>query len=497
MKKHNNFFKYLGLGVICAGLLFRFGLSAYAENRQSSQEPNSPLLNKDQVILGSEDPDDPAVKAAKAIQAKTVTVTVPGATQKKKKRPLTPRELSELYPIHDEGAPRQRVGDPNLGYSYEDLPDREGVKMGNLRVHAAVKGQSQYDSNIYLTKNGRDADVIFMETPSVAATLPMGDSHASAEYAATFNQFSIHSKNNHIDQRAMATGEINLTDYKIRLGDVYRRFKDRYGSEDVNRLKRQLNTAVAGIQTKEWNRLFFDLGYTNKLDSYLTTEPLSNGLTYRDKSYMEHIIGLASNYRAGSKTYITWDNDFGMIRYLNSSLPPDSVYVESLLGVRGELTSKIDANIKAGCKYAHYKKSDIFADKDWLNWIARGGLDYSPTEDDKISLDIGRDIYESTFSNMNYYSATSLGLNYAHKMRKVTGSLFGSIQQDGYPTKTTMDGVSKKRSDWDMGGGCSLRYDMRKWISMQLRYEFKARHSNFSSLSYTDNLVTASVAAGF
>lgn len=389
-------------------------------------------------------------------------------------------------------------GDEERGIISDDLPNRKGIKIGGPIFHSGLKISNQFDSNIYLAHRGEHADTINIINPSIGFVLPMRDSRLSMEYDVAFNYFYHFPVNNHVDHRVNTLAEINLTNYKITLSDLYRRFKDRTGTEDVNRTKRQINAFTAGIETKELNRLFFGFNYTNNLQGYLSTDPILANLNYKDKSYMEHIFDIVANYRLYSKTYLTWDNDYGLIHYYKNNIPPDSYYIESLFGVRGELTNKIAANVKFGGRYQQYESSPLLSDKGYFNFIARGGLDYFATKDDTWSFNVERGTYESTYADMNYYELNSLGINYAHKFkRKLTGNIFGSIQANIYPEDSTQDGVTAKRIDKLYYGGCSLRYDLQKWVTLEAKYQFERRDSRFSAFTYTDNLVTVSGSVGF
>jgi hypothetical protein len=379
-----------------------------------------------------------------------------------------------------------------------DLPERHGIKVGAATVHSALKVTNVYDTNIYLEREGEKADVTQVITPSIGVILPVQDNVFRLQYDATFNYFDKYSVNDHIDHRVGSSAEINWTDYKLTFVDVYRHFRDRTGTEDVNRTKRQTNGFGMGIQTKEANRLFFAFNYSNFLQNYLSTDLILPTLTYKDKSYIEHTFGLDVNYRLYSKTYLLWENNYGFIHYTKSDLPPDSYYVESLLGVKGELTSKISANAKFGFKLQNYESSPVISSKDYANFVARGGLDYFAGNKDTWSLILERGTYESTYSIINYYELNSVGLNYAHKFnRKITGNLFASAQSNLYPEKTTEDGLTAKRKDYIYYGGASLVYSIKEWLAVEAKYQFERRDSKFAVFEYTDNLVSFTGTIGF
>lgn len=380
--------------------------------------------------------------------------------------------------------------------SDKDLPNREGVKVGELIFHTGIKTGFDYDSNIYLTNTNRKDDTVSIVNPYIGFTLPIQDNSIGMEYDVTINSYNRFNENNHVDHRVQTVAEINLTDYKITLSDIYRRVTDRAGSENVNRTKRDINNFSLGVST-QLEKLAFDISYANKLEDYLTNTIVFDPMTYKDKSTLTHIFDIEASYRLFPKTSILWDNAVGFVDYYKSSLPPDSYYIESLLGVKGSLTNKILVNLRGGVRYQDYDRSNLIYDDKYCNFVARGGLDYQMTNDDKISLSLERSTYDSTYVNMNYYEVNAIGLNWTHKFYKVTAGLLGSYQFNDYPEESTVGGVTAKRKDDLYSCGFSLRYDIQKWFSLEGKYEYKKRDSEFATYDYKENLTTVRGTVGF
>lgn len=382
-----------------------------------------------------------------------------------------------------------------------DLPNREGIKfgLGNAVVHAAYTQQEQYDSNIFLTPSDRRIDVITLLNPSAGIEIPMGDNLFSADYAAGINFFGHYTKQDHIDHKVRGLAEINLTDYKITVKDTFDHFTDRSGTENTARIKQQTNSFKAGISA-EFELLGFDIGYRNEIQDYLSTEVFYGPLNYEDKSTMTHIIVIEGSYRFMPKTLFLVETDLGFVDYYNSSLSPDSYFIETVLGIKGEWFKKINVNFKAGLRYQSYEKSDsiIVGNKDYIGPVLRGGFDYSITEYDKLEVRLERAIYESTYNNMNYYDVNYIGCDYVHEFSdklSVTAGL--SYQLNLYPGESTENGVTAKRYDNLFDISLGGRYEIRKWLALEAKYEYRQRISRFSNLNYYDNLITIRGTVGF
>ena len=379
----------------------------------------------------------------------------------------------------------------------QELPRREGWKAGEIIFHSALKTAVQFDSNIYLSANGEKDDIITIINPSFGLKMPLRDNELSLEYDVAINEFGRFTENNYIDHRIQADAEIKLTDYKISITDLYNRLTDRAGTEDVNRTRRQTNVFRTGIST-ERNRLRFDLSYMNLLEQFLTTDIFFSTWTYKDKSNMTHLIDLESSYRFRPKTALVWENAVGYVDYYkNDAIFPNSYYLESLLGIKGEWYSKITTDVRAGARFQEYKSSSLANDENYCNLEARGTLDYTFTPEDALNLRLVKTIYPSTYQDMNYYAINMMGVNYSHKFYKVLASLFGSIQYNTYPKDSTEGGIVDKRKDWLYSSGCSWKYDIRKWVSVEAKYEYLKRDSRFSNLDYTEHLTTLTGTVGF
>ncbi|MFA5410664.1 MAG: outer membrane beta-barrel protein [Candidatus Omnitrophota bacterium] len=379
----------------------------------------------------------------------------------------------------------------------EALPKREGLKAGEIIFHSALKTSVQFDSNIYLSPNDAKDDIITIINPSFGFKIPLRENNFSLEYDAFINRFARFNENSHTDHRIQADAEINLTDYKISITDLYYRLTDRAGTEDVNRTKRQTNLFRSGIST-ERDQLRFDLSYSNILEQFLSNDIFFNDWTYKAKSSMTHLVDLESSYRFRPKTSFVWENAVGYVDYYkDNGLFPNSTYIESLAGIKGEWYSKLTTDVRAGVRFQEYESSSYINDENYCNLEARGSVDYTFTPDDTLNLRITKTTYPSTYQDMNYYSVNMLGLNYSHRFYKMLVSLFGAAQYNTYPKDSTEGGISAKRKDWLYSGGCSWRYDVRKWVSLEAKYEYSTRDSRFDTLDYRQHLTTLACTVGF
>ena len=379
-----------------------------------------------------------------------------------------------------------------------DLPDREGVKILNKsKLHAAFKADEMIDTNIYLQNTDRFIDSITILSPSLGVDIPLHNANISADYQADIYEYGVHHTEDHTDQTLRGLAELYLSEYKVVVNEVMKIFTDRAANEDSLRLRQQTNNIRAGV-SREFNRLILDVGYTNRLETYQSDDAFYQTLTYRDKDRDMNIIDTTVSYRFWPKTVALLENNLGFIRYYNSSEVPGSYFDEALFGFKGEWFSRANINFRAGFRFQQYDKSDMLNDKSYIGAVMKGGFDYSPTDNDIVIFEFDREIYESTYNNMNYYVSNLIGFNWRHNFtRKVSANVSGSYQLHLYPSVSTENNETAKRYDNYYLASVGLRYDLRKWVSLEAKYEYVNRISRFDIFDYVDNVVSASCTVGF
>ncbi|MEA3489426.1 MAG: outer membrane beta-barrel protein [Candidatus Omnitrophota bacterium] len=412
--------------------------------------------------------------------------------------------ISYAVMIVHEGLPNKEGVKPDPlspTLSNPNLPNRKGVKIDPAIVHAAFKTEGQFDTNVFLENENEKFDYLTILTPEAGLELSFGDNKFSVDSETEINLFSIHKDHSYVDERLRGVLEINWTDYKIFITDVYKYFSDRSGSEDVRRVKRQNNFfRVGGAALFE--QLEFDVGYTFGVEDYLCSDVIFFGsggrtITYQDKDRFLNIFGANISYRFLPKTSLLIESYLGFIDY-HTNKCSDSWFTETLLGLQGDLRENFTSSLSVGFRYQKYDESEMTDSNDFVGPVVRGGLTYSATKDDKFDLLLERGVFESTFNNMNYYIINHAGLRYTHFFsRKLSLGSFGYYQLNLYPSDATINDVIKARRDHLYGAGAVLRYDIKEWISCELNYEHRNRRSTFGTFNYNDDLVTISATVGF
>jgi len=378
----------------------------------------------------------------------------------------------------------------------KDLPDRTGFKTGPLIMHAAYKQKVEYDDNIYLDENDTKSDTIIIMNPSIGLELPIDDHSISLDYDAGIYMFSDYQKEDHVDHVVRGRIELNVGNYQLSFQDDYKNFAHRSGSENTGRIKQQNNYMRVGFRAN-FNQIDFDASYTFGVEDYLTNDALYQSMTYNDKDRVENVFGSQIKYRFRPRTAVIFESRLGFISY-ESNLSSDSYFSETFVGLDGELYRNLTAEIKGGARYQNYYESDLTSSNNFAGFVAKGYIKYEVTNDDWVRLDTERAVYESTYDNINYYETNFINLSYIHWFtNKVSLKFYGFYQLNLYPSRTLVDGVWAKRYDNFYAGGLIFRYDVREWLSIQMKYKYLQRESRFSDFDYSDNVLSVEATVGF
>ena len=98
---------------------------------------------------------------------------------------------------------------------------------------------------------------------------------------------------------------------------------------------------------------------------------------------------------------------------------------------------------------------------------------------------------------MDHILSHSLYSQWAHQFTsKFDGFLNLSYTNDRYEGELSFGGEIKERSDHVYTAGVSVGYEPRRWVRVNLGYEFAQRDSNFADFDYWKNTVFLSANVG-
>ena len=374
------------------------------------------------------------------------------------------------------------------------------MHVDQLALHPYYKLSEIYDSNIYLVPRDQPAGSgppvqsswITRNDLGLETELPWRHINTlSLGYDFDYDVYSAQpSVNNTINQAAHAdfvrAGARGLT-YKA--GDRYLNTTDQASSELIQRERRWMNRAYAEIDYAPTNgRLAGGVDVDHQVDKYLDPA-LGAGL---NRFQMDGGFNVGYMIEPKTKAYVSYHR--GVIHYTVNPPPgtpeKDSKSHTVAVGVTGRLSPKIEGQVEGGMTYREYDVAPIAGtDRIHRSGTVATDVSYAPDEFSSAVLRLSRSVQESNDPNNPFYYTNDALLELSHKFpRKLSAGVNLSFTVDQYQNAQTIGATTAERRDDIYGGGVWVQYDIQKWLSTGLSYNYRERDSTFpSQFDYRDH----------
>jgi hypothetical protein len=365
------------------------------------------------------------------------------------------------------------------------------IEFGPFRLLTQLDLSGEYNDNILLAPRDEKRDFIWTISPGVTIELPGRRLALRLGYRADVIRYTDHDTLDTVDHTVQASAAYTSpAGLKFSLTDE---FKHRQGfagfpvPELTTRVESNENTLRAEGEYQFADRWSAGAHYNWFLVDY------TSGPTFDELDRQDHTIGATLFYRVLPKTSVLGEYEYQIIRYDLARVADDRDSEAHFfkVGVRGDLTAKTSATIKVGYEIKDY---DNPARKDFDGLVVEGEIIWKYRDPSQLRLYGGRANIESTFEENNFYVANYGGVELRHYLTSVLIlTARGLVGTNDYPTVVTIGDETKKRSDTFYEFGLSLRYQIRRWLALEMAYQFLQRDSNFRDFDYTNNRVIGTV----
>ncbi len=391
------------------------------------------------------------------------------------------------------------------------------IKVGGLRVYPYLTFEETYDSNIYLLSDQEVDSWISRLKPELLLALPMDDFNLEVGGWVKWNWY--HGDEQVILSRGTATSsgvilpgtpivldpsDQDSTDWGISgsfegafPGGLSFLVRDAYSQkwlvatqefgpgEDLklNELRGNLGFDIA-------DRFRVDLDYyNNNFDFELNVE--------RDR--VENIFAATLYWHFKPKTSLLLEVDYGDFNYDNldfQGFDRSNYAVQIFGGVTWRVTGKSTGEFKGGYQVKRYDDDTFQPDGEY--GVVEGIARHYFTSRTNIQLALSRGTVEAYSFENPYYVSNRL---YGELNQKFTAKLYGRVSAEymdhDYPNDTTVLGVTKSRNDDIVALGLAAGFDIRRWLNLELRYDYEDRNSNFFIYEYSVNQFTFAARGAF
>ncbi len=357
------------------------------------------------------------------------------------------------------------------------------LKTGPVRIHPVIENKVTYDSNILnLPTDARD-DVVFNVRPGVIIELPVNKHQLAVGYQADFEIFSKAKNGNqkHQNQSFFALADLNFPSWYVNVLEELSETSSRSGTTFTERIPRidQMINPKAGTK---WKRFTFESGFRNFQRHF--RRQVDHPLSFQDTGFNGIIF------------YDLFANLKALVEYQWSQLDYDdavnrnATINQARIGLEGEVLRNVLVKLRLGPQFRNYWAS---SEPDFYSWTGNFSVEYRMRPNLTFKFFVLREPAEATFSTVNYYIEHAIGggVKYVFRPRWTAFSNL-RLSRQSYAERATVGDVTATRRDVPLSVRSGMRYLMNDYLQFELAYEYLHRHSNFSTLEYTDHLVSFS-----
>ncbi len=351
-----------------------------------------------------------------------------------------------------------------------------GFRLGGRgRFHAILDVLGTYDTNTLYSDINPQSDFVFDITPGAEFRWNSHKLEVDSGYRFNFHRNLEQTIQNDLAHRANIEGKYR---WSRRISTIveekFEKTTDPADVEIPERLARLTNEASAEIlYSTPGKDLDFGLRYTNMYRRYDAS--LSALSYYNNKVSITSRVNISSHFRFLPKSVLFSNIEYGHNDFrddpttVNANSDSDGVTISA--GIRSQFSRRFGAMVQMGT-------SLVFFDTGPNAYNVTGGVrgDYQNGRGLSLLFGYSRIAQISTFTNYREEHRFNLDwkLKIFRKFELSSQILFQLIDFSG-PT-TNIDGSA--RSDIVLQSTSTLKYSMRKWLDLLLRYQADWRSSN-------------------
>ena len=394
------------------------------------------------------------------------------------------------------------------GYAEENEVD-SSLFGGGGYFHPYITAAGLYDDNVYKTEDTTTSDSAVVVSPGIWVAFPttreqllkVETSNLSPgglrmqqdrgqrfrrmqgylHYGGSFTRYNEAVDTDSDDHRVEGYFAFNTKGgLTLEAMDFYRDGHNDWGSGISNAFDTFTSNLVGGRAT-------YDISGRFRVRAAYSVYSVSydqNYLTSRDRQ--DNKLATQLYYKISPKRSVFVGYNFLDIDY-DQGESLDSKEHHFFGGLRWRATEKTMGEVRAGYQTKDYANSGYDSDGDFF---LSAWLDYELTGKTGLRLLADR-VYEEPGSyTLESKLSTSGKLILSHQLTsKFETTLSGEYISTSYNGEYVYNDVSYDREDDEYSLEAAIVYNIQKWLSAQVRYEYYKRDTNVDGLSYDDNRI--------
>ena len=360
------------------------------------------------------------------------------------------------------------------------------IHFGPLEVHPFLSLKEEFTDNVYTTSTDQKSDSITVTMPGVKVQMPFSMHRVEAEYYAIDRRYGTYSGDDTTDHHASGLLDLKFGSFfSLAASGAFDKGHEPRGSSASGFIEIfRKNTGSASATYQLANRSKVQLDYSR------------TSFNFMDSNFRDRDEALASGYlyyRFLPKTSAFIEYDRKSVDFTPASTTLDNSMDTLSFGITWEATARSKGTIKAGRTSKDFNDP---SEQDFSDWSWSIDLDHKFTEATSVVLVGQRQINETNYPGIAYFTTTGAYAEFSHRfMSKMAFLLRGSYGRDVYSNPVPPETSTREDKTNMMGTG--LKYFMHEWLEFGVDYNKKNRDSNIDVNDYRETLYVLSVSMLF
>ncbi|MBN1007672.1 outer membrane beta-barrel protein [Amphritea pacifica] len=369
-----------------------------------------------------------------------------------------------------------------------------GIDAGAISIVPMVTVQTGYDDNFFSTSANEQDETITVLSPSVQLIAEDGLNAYRLAYQINHGIHQNSSADNYTDHALSADAHLEFSQRSILdLKAAYNKGHEARGTglSATGGIATSIDAPLEyDTQVLSFNYVYGAQDATGRLQFYgehLDREYQNFRSITEGRDDTEVTLGAVFYYQVMPKTSLLFEARNKDIDYdVDPANSLDSNAWKYLVGATWEGTAKTTGTIKLGITE---KDFDSASRKDFTGGSWEAAIRWAPRTYSVVDVSTSRNAAEAN-GNGDFIDTKSYNINWNHAWTDIvsTDAGIGLINE-------TYEGAADGRKDDTTTLNLGLNYDMRRWLTFALNYQYSDTDSNLANTDYSKNIVMLTVNA--
>lgn len=359
------------------------------------------------------------------------------------------------------------------------------IRLGDMTLTPSLRLSEAYDDNFRATRDGESSWITTIEPTFV---LGAQDRLNTYELSYSFNTQLFHSshRDDHTDHHLSADAHMEFDSRnRLDLSAGYDKVEETADTTEPTENDKYHNADIGAIYGfgAESARMQLELGARHEHRRYDNSGDLN-----ADRDHDTDTLTGTAYIRLAPKTRALFEAEASDFRYrTNHSL--DSISLAYLAGVTWDATARTSGSLKVGRERKNFDATtDIRGRRlnDPSENVWELGVTWKPLTYSRVELSTSQQIEEGS-DRENFIRTRRTALDWNHHWKT-----YVSTELSLWHTDERYDNAIERHDKTD-GAGVALNYDLRRWLSVGLGYQYTDRSSTLAEKTYDRNLYQATV----